>query len=173
MKCQNCGEADATVHFKELKNEEMRELHLCPACAEEKGFHLLVEQQKATLSSKLIWMAENLYPEGSAAVGQVQCSSCGLLYSEFSRQGRLGCSDCYESFDAPLRRLLRRVHGSTKHAGKSPGQPPPEGSAKQRLNRLQDDLQRAIASEDYEGAARIRDQMRLLEKEGAKKEPKS
>ena len=28
MKCQSCNEADATVHFKEIKNDEVKELHL-------------------------------------------------------------------------------------------------------------------------------------------------
>ncbi len=55
MKCQVCGEAEATIHFKELKYEEMHEMHLCPACAEEKGFHSIVEMEKNSLTSKLIF----------------------------------------------------------------------------------------------------------------------
>jgi protein arginine kinase activator len=173
VKCQVCGEADATIHFKELKNEEMYELHLCPGCAEEKGFHSLVEEDKASLSNQLIWMAENLYPEGSAKIGTVQCDRCGLRYSEFTRSGRLGCMYCYTSFDVQMRRLLRRIHGSTRHAGKTPGRPKAVSNRRAALHRLQEQLQRAIASEDYEQAAKIRDEIRALESNPLTEEPKS
>jgi protein arginine kinase activator len=173
VKCQVCGEAEATIHFKELKNEEMHELHLCPTCAEEKGFHSLVEQDKASLTNQLIWMAENLYPEGSGKVGQVQCGRCGLRYSEFTRVGRLGCMDCYTAFDLQIRRLLRRVHGSTKHVGKTPGRPQPVTGRRATLHRLQEELQQAIASEEYERAARLRDEIRSLEKAPAGEEPRA
>jgi protein arginine kinase activator len=172
VKCQVCGEAEATIHFKELKLEEMHEMHLCPACAEEKGFHSMVEMEKSSLSSKLIFMAENLSGEGSAKIGQVQCPSCGMRYGEFARAGRLGCSECYGAFDVQLRRLLRRVHGSTRHIGKSPGRPRPISDRRAQLQRLQDDLQRAIVSEDYERAAQIRDAIRKLENAPAEEEPR-
>jgi len=173
VKCQVCGEAEATIHFKELKNEEMQELHLCPSCAEEKGFHSLVEQDKASLSNQLIWMAENLYPEGSAKIGAVQCDRCGMRYSEFTRSGRLGCMHCYGSFEVQIRRLLRRIHGSTRHVGKTPGRPQPVSSRRAALHRLQEQLQRAIATEDYERAAKLRDEIRDLERSPVAEEPKS
>lgn len=173
MKCQVCGEAEATIHFKELKFEEMHEMHLCPACAEEKGFHSMVEMEKNSLTSKLIFMAENLSGEGSAKIGQVQCPACGMRYGEFARAGRLGCPDCYNAFDLQLRRLLRRIHGSTRHVGKTPGRPRPISDRRVQLQRLQDDLQRAIVSEDYERAAMLRDEIRLLESTPAEEEPRT
>jgi protein arginine kinase activator len=171
VKCQVCGEAEATIHFKELKLEEMHEMHLCPACAEEKGFHSMVEMEKNSLTSKLIFMAENLSGEGASKLGQVQCPTCGLRYGEFARAGRLGCADCYEAFDVQLRRLLRRVHGSTRHVGKTPGLARPVSDRRLQLQRLQDDLQRAIGAEDYERAAGIRDEIRRLEAAPAEGEP--
>jgi len=173
VKCQVCGEAEATIHFKELKNEEMHEMHLCPSCAEEKGFHSIVEMEKNSLTSKLIFMAENLSSEGSTKVGQVQCPSCGMRYSEFARAGRLGCPACYAAFDVQMRRLLRRIHGSTRHAGKSPGRSRPISDRRIRLQRLQDDLQRAVVAEDYERAAQLRDAIRMLENAPVEEEPQT
>jgi protein arginine kinase activator len=172
VKCQVCGEADATIHFKELKNEVMRELHLCPACAEEKGFHSVLEQDKLSLTNQFLWMAENLYPEGSGKAGQLQCNRCGLRYSEFTRMGRLGCPECYRAFDDPLKRLLRRIHGTTRHAGKVPGRGQPSQSRRAKLHHLQEELQKAIAAENYELAADLRDRIRLHERNQTTEEPR-
>lgn len=165
MKCQNCGEAEATIHFKEVKNSEVRELHLCPACAEEKGFHSVIEQDKQVLANQFIWMAENLHPEASAKVGQVTCEECGLRYSEFTQTGRLGCPGCYAAFEVQLRRILRRIHGATQHAGKGPGKQEAKPSPEILVQQLQDELQRAISTENFERAAELRDKIRGLEGE--------
>lgn len=165
MKCQICGEAEATIHYKELKNEEMRELHLCPACAEEKGLRAGADQDKLTLANQFIFMAENLYAEAGSPLAQVQCARCGMQYGEFARLGRLGCDECYTAFSPQLRRIFRRVHGSIRHAGKRPGMEPTQGGPGAKLHRLQEELQRAVASEDFEKAAEIRDQIRTLEKD--------
>lgn len=164
MKCQVCGSTEATIHFKELKGDEMHELHLCPACAEEKGFHTTVEQDKTTLMNQFIWMAENLIQEGETKVGTVQCASCGLRYAEFTRIGRLGCPDCYTSFDSQMRRLLRRVHGSIRHEGKTRSPGTPRYEDRSGIHRLQEELQRAIAAENFELAAELRDRIRAMEK---------
>lgn len=163
MKCQVCGEAEATIHFKELKHDEMRELHLCPACAEEKGLHGVVEEDKLSLANQFVWMAENLYPESAAKIGEIHCAKCGLRYGEFTRHGRLGCMECYSAFDVQLRRLLRRIHGATRHGGKAPGRAMTSPNARATIHRLQEELQRAVAREDFERAAELRDRIRAIE----------
>lgn len=208
MKCQQCSQAEATVHLKEVMDGKLQELHLCESCANEKGLHLVVEQNKLTIASQFIWMAENLYPESSSKVGAVQCSSCGLRYSQFSRVGRVGCPDCYDAFQPQLQKILLRVHGATRHKGRvpvsaslaagdtpaSPGSPEtedagtaPSGSGPEETkenpggsaapgpdemdaaqlaahrSRTEEKLRRAIETEAYEEAARLRDELRGLE----------
>ncbi|MCK4414066.1 MAG: UvrB/UvrC motif-containing protein [Candidatus Eisenbacteria sp.] len=163
MKCQLCGHADAVIHIKEVRNDAVTELHLCEKCAREKGFHSMLDQGKASLASQFIWMAENLYPEGSAKLSGVQCSDCGLHYSEFMRTGRLGCASCYVDFGAQLKHLLRRVHGSVRHVGKAPGKDGHLYERRQRVQKLHEDLQRAIEREEYERAAALRDEIRALD----------
>lgn len=182
MKCQNCGDADATIHFKEVVDGNLREIHLCEACAAEKGFHLVVEQNKLSIATQFIWMAENLYPEGTSKLGSVQCETCGLRYSHFTRTGRLGCPDCYEAFGAQLNQILRRVHGATSHKGGASEAPPTTPGtrgakrasppvavadpSKDRLRDLRRELARAVETEEYETAARLRDEIRSMEREG-------
>lgn len=162
MKCQNC-EAEATIFYKEVIDGQLREMQLCESCAAEKGFHLVVEQNKLNIASQFIWMAENLYPESAAKVGAVQCPSCGMRYSHFARTGRLGCAGCYSAFEVQLRQILRRVHGSTRHKGKAPRTSDGRGERRRDLVRLREELNRAVEREEFEEAARLRDAIRVLE----------
>jgi protein arginine kinase activator len=173
MKCQDCGESEATIHFKEVAEGNLREIHLCEACAADKGFHLAIEHNKLSIATQFIWMAENLYPESAAKVGAVQCSTCGLRYSQFTRVGRLGCPDCYEAFQPQLQQILRRVHGETTHRGRVPRQAavaerpapaaPPVETKEQQLLQLRRKLEAAVRGEAFEEAARLRDEIRTLE----------
>jgi len=171
MKCQICGQADAIVHIKEVRDEQVNELHLCEKCAREKGFHSMLDQGKASLANQFIWMAENLYPDAAAKVGQVQCASCGLTYSEFVQSGRLGCPDCYVHFGPQLKQILRRVHGSVRHVGRAPGKDGELFERRQRVQKLHEDLERAVEREEYERAAAIRDAIRQLEESAAPAAP--
>jgi protein arginine kinase activator len=172
MKCQNC-EAEATIFYKEVVDGQMREMQLCESCAAEKGFHLVVEQNKLNIANQFIWMAENLYPESTAKVGAVQCPSCGVRYSQFARTGRLGCAGCYSAFEVQLRQILRRVHGSTRHKGKVPRAAGQGGARRRELVRLREELNRAIEREEFEEAARLRDQIRVLESTAKEEEGSS
>ena len=98
-------------------------------------------------------------------VGHVQCPRCGLLYSSFKETGRLGCSECYAAFQFQLRPLLRRIHGDTRHRGKSPARGAGVVTSTRAIQRLHDDLQRAVEREDFEKAASLRDEIRRLEAE--------
>lgn len=165
MKCQNC-DAEATIFYKEVVGGQLREIQLCEACAAEKGFHLVIEQSKLNIANQFIWMAENLYPESANKVGAVQCPGCGLRYSQFARTGRLGCEGCYGAFEVQLRQILRRVHGATRHKGKAPQAGDAAAGRRRDLLRLREELSRAIEREEFEQAARLRDQIRTLESGG-------
>ena len=170
MKCQSCGVAEATIHVKEVKNDEISELHLCEQCAREKGYHSMVEKGKLSIASQLVWMAENLYPEGSARMGTVQCSQCGMKYSDFLKTGRLGCAACYQDFGVQLRQILRRVHGSVRHVGKAPGKEGEQFERRRQIQSLHEELERAIEREEYEKAAELRDRIRAVESNEANQE---
>ncbi|MBD3336165.1 MAG: hypothetical protein GF355_11680 [Candidatus Eisenbacteria bacterium] len=165
MTCQVCGQTEATVHFKEIKNNEVTELHLCRKCAQEKGFHSVLQSDKLSLASQFQWMAENLSPGSEEGQGQVICPSCGLRYSQFARTGRLGCAECYRAFQVQLQPILRRVHGATHHSGKAPGLDGEREARRQRLQELHDKMETAIQREEFERAARLRDEIRKLETE--------
>jgi protein arginine kinase activator len=66
--------------------------------------------------------------------------------------------------EGSLRELLRRLHGSSKHVGRRYEAPRPETVAQgDARSLLRDRLQRAVESEQFELAAQLRDQLRVLE----------
>jgi protein arginine kinase activator len=93
-------------------------------------------------------------------VGEVaswSCPECGLTFMEFRVGSRLGCPADYETFSAGLLPLLKRAHGASRHVGKMPRRR--HHAASKRLS-LRARLRKAVAREDYETAATLRDQLR-------------
>lgn len=168
MKCESCGEHEAVIHLTQIENNEMTTSHLCEACAAERGLETGDEPVGFPLADFLAQMGGESpgRAEGDEA-GEV-CPFCGLTFAGFRESGRLGCPQCYSTFDQQLRGLLRRVHGSTQHVGKVYLPPDPTASELQkRLEGLRRRLQRAVEGEDFERAADLRDEIRTLEREGA------
>jgi len=165
MLCQICGKNPATVHFTEITNGKMTELHVCERCAEEKGLHADAAKHKFDISEKFTELINSAMTTDDERVGHVQCPRCGLLYSAFKETGRLGCAECYSSFQFQLRPLLRRIHGDTRHKGKTPARDGERVSIARQVQRLYDELQRAVAREEFERAAEVRDEIKRLEQQ--------
>lgn len=157
MLCDNCGKEPAKVHYKEMKDNEITEYHLCEKCALEKGIQIPHKKKAFSIADIPALMAEDV----SADVGA--CKTCGLSYREFRDTGRLGCSDCYNAFKDQLKPLLRRIHGSNAHMGKSPRVSQGAFRKRREIEDLKVELSRAIDSEDFERAAEIRDRIKELE----------
>ncbi|MCX5706079.1 MAG: UvrB/UvrC motif-containing protein [Candidatus Omnitrophica bacterium] len=163
MLCDLCGKNPATVHLTEIIDEQMNELHLCEDCARKKSAAM---EQQFGLSDLLAGMAEFDKSGGKeldTGVG-VKCPRCGLTYADFKKIGRLGCGECYNAFRKYLAPLLKRIHGSTQHTGKSPVKVTKIMKKKIDLQELRNRLQKAIETEAFEEAAKLRDQIRELEK---------
>lgn len=162
MVCENCGSTDAVVHLTQIVNNEMSTHHLCEKCAAEKGLESAPETTNMPLMDVIAQMTQETVPD--AEPSESECSFCGLTFDGFRQTGRLGCPHCYETFSDHLPRLLRRIHGNTKHVGKIYLPPDPSASEmEKRLQGLRRKLERAVQSEDFERAAELRDQIRDLE----------
>lgn len=171
MMCQRCGIRPATVHKVRIENGVKTELHLCEPCARETGELQMTEMPFGATFEELMKSFFDL-PFMEKAPGQeapvrtaTRCPNCGLTWSDFKRLGQLGCSQCYDTFERELRPVLKRLHGATEHTGKRPRERG-ESVRRRELARLREELQQAIASEQYERAAQIRDRIRELEKGG-------
>jgi protein arginine kinase activator len=163
--CDNCGADDAVVHLTQIVNNEMTTFHLCESCAAEKGLEPTPESVNFPLSDFLAQMGEK--EEVTRGESSGACSFCGLTFDDFRETGRLGCPQCYNTFEPHLRRLLRRIHGGTRHVGKVYLPPDPTASEmEKRVEALRRKLERAVAAEDFERAAELRDEIRSFEPTG-------
>lgn len=167
MLCQECGERQATLHFTKIVNGQKTEFHICDECAKEKGEVLPGMDNSFSIHNLLSGLLSFDKPGASVNSGftqTLQCQKCGLTYSQFSRSGRFGCAECYKSFGDRLEPLFRRVHsGNVAHYGKIPKRSGNLIQMKREIQDLKSRLQEAIAKEEFELAASIRDQIRELE----------
>jgi len=161
MLCDICGINEATIHFKQVVNNQTTDIHLCEGCAEEKGFSLSNIPQSFP---GLLEFFSSIFNEAQPVLlKETQCPSCGMGLSDFQKKGRLGCSDCFSSFKQPLLSLLKQMHGSTVHVGRYPPGFKEIAEKEKKINELKEAQKKAIASENYEEAARIRDMIKALE----------
>lgn len=172
--CQRCHRRPARYHVSRTVNgETVEELDLCEHCAAETGELPAAIWQQDPHTAIAQWLA-GLLGEGAATpeTGEQpaeqqadRCPHCGLTFAEFARTGLLGCPECYQSFQAQLSSLIRRMHGASHHEGKSPAR----AGQGLRKRHARDDLKRqlaeAIATEAFEKAAVLRDQIRGIEAE--------
>jgi protein arginine kinase activator len=174
MTCDICGKKKATVHLTEIVDEQMSEMHLCEECARQKSTQMEQQFGLADLLAGLSDSSKTTAVKEGEKVSILKCSRCGLPYEDFRKFGRLGCGECYTSFKEHLTGLLRKIHGSNKYLGKMPGkylenQPAAlqQGAVallpSEALADLKQQLHSAIAAEDFEKAAQIRDKIRNME----------
>jgi protein arginine kinase activator len=170
MICNICGAQEATIHLTEIVNNQMMEIHLCETCAQEKGTDFKTHFAVGDLIGSLADAEQSLKPGKNQPAAK--CPECGQTYDEFGKTGRLGCAACYAAFSKMLLPLIKRVQRSTVHVGKRPGNVSKQISHVHDLRVLQDRLRKTVQLEEFEQAAKIRDEIRQIEdkiKKSAKK----
>ncbi len=156
MTCQRCRE-DATVHLVETVEGRRQELHLCSGCARKAGLGPSPAPGPGLLDDVLQGLILAHVGELVGELARKTCPDCGLRFMEFRADGRLGCPNDYPLFLGGLLPLLRKSQAATRHVGKVPRRRPADPG---RL-RTRAKLREAVAREDYELAARLRDELRF------------
>jgi protein arginine kinase activator len=164
MSCEQCHEREAVIHLTQIVNEQVTTLHLCERCAAEKGVESPGSQPKTPLGSFLAAMGQELPEQTPTPRAGDTCPRCGGSLQDFRESGRLGCSDCYRTFEVPLRDLLRRLHGSTHHLGERyADREPATPTERHPTAELREQLRLAVETENFELAAELRDRLRVME----------
>ena len=187
MLCDICHKREAKIYYTEIINGEKKDQHLCEECAaEHTSFQVKMPVKgEFTLGNLLSSILQGYYnneeqkQEENANPNPV-CPRCGMSYEEFLKTGLLGCADCYKSFGSAILGSLKNIQGSELHTGKRPkgyvkvkevSKPIKELS---EIDKLTIRLQQAVEREEFEEAARLRDEIRARkaqeEKEEAQKE---
>lgn len=166
MQCQHCKQHTATIHLTEIDNGQRRERHLCQECAQEEG--MVVKNQiplNELLNNLLAAQAESEESiEGcDPKEAETPCPNCGTTLKQFHKDSLLGCPYDYEAFGNSLRLIIEKTQsGNITHRGKVPSRAPADTKKQIELMELQTKLNKAIESEDYETAAKLRDRIEHL-----------
>lgn len=164
MKCDLCDK-EAVVHLTQVVNGEMKEVHLCEEHAVAQGIDI-----NSPISITDILMGLSGPQKSFATELSLACPLCGMAREEFRKTGRLGCPDCYKTFMAELTMAIKAMHHSGQHLGKIPSREGVQTRVKSKVARLQKELEVAIAREDFERAAKLRDQIKKCREENVKDE---
>lgn len=163
MQCDACKEKEANVFFTQIINGQMQKVNLCEDCSKKKG---VTDPTGFALAELLLGMGQEAVLETRPA--ELTCEQCGFTQSEFKKVGRLGCAHCYETFGSEIQALLKTIHKGTRHTGKVPARAAASVVA-QRLESLRQDLARAVEQENFEDAARLRDEINRLSEEPSRR----
>jgi len=160
MTCQLCKQREATVHLTQIVESEMKKVDICDQCAKEKQLNNPTTFELADLLLGLGAGKELEKGDDDAGKTEVRCPNCGFGQADFKKSARLGCSECYEVFAEGLAAMLKGMHKGTQHRGKVPPKVQRVVEAGALITRLEKQLRTAVAAENFEAAARIRDEIR-------------
>lgn len=169
MICDVCKKNKATVHLTQIINGIKKEYNLCESCAKEMNTISFIPDINIgkdfsfqnVIGGLIDYINGNSY---KVEEKDVVCKNCGMSYKEFKDNGLLGCSECYTEFKEFLNPVVKRLHGSTEHMGKIPKKTCSCIIQKKKILKFKEDLNKAVAMEEYEKAAEIRDKIIELKK---------
>jgi len=155
MNCDVCKKNSATVFLTQIVDGKMQKVNLCESCSKEKG---VTDPTGFALADLLLGLGAA--QEIEKGTGVQKCPGCGFSQADFKKTGRLGCPQCYETFADALGTLIKQMHKGTEHTGKVPQRLVRTLERESHLKELQRNLRKAVASEDFESAATLRDKIR-------------
>ena len=191
MLCENCGKNEANVRYTENINGNVRELHLCEECSKKLGIGEMSFNMPIDFSDFLSGFMDGfMEPEFMPMINGIRstkCKTCGTVFDDVLNTGILGCGDCFATFEDKLDPIIKKIQGANRHVGrlakeidnKKNGKKESENKEKikekntdiknieqnqEKIEELQRKLKEAIKEERYEDAAKIRDEIKKLEK---------
>ena len=187
MLCENCGKREANVRYSENINGVKKELNLCEECSQKLGITDMSFNMPIDFSSFMgDFMEDFATPEFMPLlqeVKQLKCDNCGYTFDDIANTGKLGCGNCYTVFEDRIDPILKRIQGSNRHVGrigkivdnkidskiegknqKEEKEEKVKPNEQDKLSQLKEELKLAIKDERYEDAAKIRDEIKKMEK---------
>jgi protein arginine kinase activator len=159
MECDFCHQK-ATVFLTQLVEGQMKKMCLCENCAREKG---VTDPTGFALADLLLAGGMPAHAQTGGESSGRACPECGFTLADLKRVRRFGCGTCYQTFRAEVETMLRGMHLGRRHVGKVPRGQMERHQRNQRLEQLRVRLDHAIAAENYEEAAGLRDEIRGIE----------
>lgn len=166
MLCDKCQQNPASVFITKMVNDQKTEYKLCLECAKKEQLFPGSIEGPVSVDSLLkgfFGASQATLPESENAAAA--CPACGMTLGKLAEKGRFGCSECYNAFGDTALKTIKRIHGRKRHIGKMPKRTSGALSMKRKLKDLRTELEEHVIREEYEEAAKLRDEIRALEKE--------
>lgn len=161
MLCTNCGKNQATVHITKNVNGMTREYYLCPECAKQ------MDIQNPFDSFASLFKSMFPFAVGEGLRQAKKCPTCGSTLDEITKSGMLGCAGCYDAFEQELKPMIANLHANSTYVPDGEAkQPQPEKKNVNETDELKNRLRKAVEEEDYELAAKLRDEIKAKEAKG-------
>ena len=164
--CDKCKKNPATVHMQQFVLGQKAEYHLCQECTFKFDSPDIPIGMENVFKGFMEQMQSKLFAHNQQAIslaGAESCQNCGMTGDELKSGGKLGCRECYASFQKEACAILKNVQGSTRHTGKFPKRLGQEMMQLRHAGDLRAKLAEAVSQENFELAANLRDEIRALE----------
>ena len=173
MLCDECNNNEAQFSVSVFMEGEQTVRHLCPDCMARLNQRMNPANITNLLSSIMAAITgaqqkrtnQEAEDASEMSIEDIACPRCGMNFSQYKKTGRLGCAACYNAFREQLQPMLEQIHGRVQHAGRVPLNTADAQRHRTRREELQRAMDQAVEQEDFETAARIRDQLRAMDAE--------
>lgn len=193
MLCQKCNKKVATVFISTIVNGKNTQMYLCTDCAKELHDNMNpdikipfpindiltnMELNEDTINE---WINEFKDMEDKGQIEElvqhenpetlqhnnqhedITCNFCNTSFDEYKKTGKLGCGKCYSTFRKQLKPIIEGIYGYSEHIGKFPKNEFKDTEIVKTVEQLKEKLNMAIQEEEYEQAAKLRDEILQLE----------
>lgn len=140
MKCEHCGRNEATFFYKSSVNGHVTQVHLCPDCARKMGYADTLRRSMRPMSL----FGDDFFSRPFSLLEPFMDGFGSRMLTEFPEPGQ------------PRQEQAEENTGLVDKAQQE------ELRSQRRRNALQEQLKAAVESENYEEAARLRDELRTL-----------
>ena len=164
MKCEHFGKNEATLYYKSNINGNVTEHHLCSDCARELGYADSMEKSFSSFGRGLFGGFDDFFTPMPALAGH--------FFEPFEEMNRSFARMFPALTSGGAETASAERTGAAQSTAPVPGNDLVSDAEhrqldhERRLNALRAELQQAIAAENFEHAAQLRDQIHGMEKEG-------
>ncbi|MGL4393957.1 MAG: UvrB/UvrC motif-containing protein [Brevinema sp.] len=177
--CDLCQAQPAVLFFRTFNGESIGEEGLCPQCAMKRFSEATLDENQPQENEEILHSINAMRNILSDIVGHInkisittddkssidnseKCPVCQSS-SEDIDDNMIGCSQCFETFQATLKTELHEHSYGQKHLGKVPARLRKDFFKEIEIEKLKIKLQSLIREEAYEEAAKIQKRISKLE----------
>lgn len=168
MNCKMCSKNEPKHFFRCLITNNVVDTFICEEC-----FQKIAKGENA-----LGMIGDEIIVEGTDEdqnlsrpiqnVAELKCPCCDTDLSEVGKTGRFGCEKCYEVFSDLIAVADVQIDEKEKKLKETLGDKAQESVESGKIAALENKMQDAIKIEDYETAAKLRDEISKLKRESSK-----